>query len=206
MEKNLKKFIAAAFAPIIILVGVLIYISPFSSDVDAGTNTQDRWVNNINEAPMHGNGGGASSFHGSSTAPTRNDPGTSYGSSHENWNKGTNEEAMHGKGRGRWSSDQGDDTASHGNRGNTYSSPGGNHDGNSSNEFTRGKGRGRGSSRNSGDITTQRGRGRGNFSDHNNGNNVQPHDNHKFPSQQRENENKAETPSTPLNYTELIYT
>jgi len=123
MEKNKKKFVVAAVAPIFILAGLLLYISPFSTGADSGPTAEQHWANNSGEASMHGNGRGAGPpSHRDSVITAHNDRETVQASPHESWNKSGNEGSMRGKGRGR-SSSQGDIgvTAQRG-RGKGYSS------------------------------------------------------------------------------------
>ena len=123
MEKNKKKFVVAAVAPIFILAGLLLYISPFSTGADSGPTAEQHWANNSSEASMHGNGRGAgASSHGGSSVTNQGEKGAAFASPHESWNKSGNEGSIRGKGRGRFSF-QGDSgvTARRG-RGKGYSS------------------------------------------------------------------------------------
>ena len=122
MEPNKKKFAVAAIAPIVILAGILLYISPFSTDADSGPNAKQSWANNSGEVSMRGNGRGASSYHGDSAITTQDEQGLAYASPHESWGKNRNESFMRGNGRGRSSSHGNSDIATQRGRGKGYAS------------------------------------------------------------------------------------
>ena len=121
MEKNKKKFVVAAIVPVFLLVGILLYIAPFSPEAGSGTALEQKWANNSNEAMMHGKGRGASS-HGDSAAAIPGGPGSAYASPHESWNNNSNESFERGKGRGRFSSNGSSDMTAQKGRGRNYGS------------------------------------------------------------------------------------
>lgn len=101
MENNKKKFILAAIVPVLILAGLLFYISHMRSSSEESVLAARQGFNRSgNETFMGGHGRGGATP-GEENFFNRNDRGTAYAAPREIPDKNNEDALTYGKGRGR---------------------------------------------------------------------------------------------------------
>ena len=101
MEKNKKRFVMAAIIPVLILAGVLFYISSFSASKDSGFTEKQGWERNGNDTSFDRYARRGTSPYGDDDTLRRDERGRSFAAPSENPGKNNEEGFMRGQGRGR---------------------------------------------------------------------------------------------------------